>query len=161
MGKMWYKWGVAIGLIWFCNSLTHPIAEAAPKQRLKPIAHKPVQEINFQSGRQWWLVQVEHRPIQHKKGRMKPFIQFNISDSLAHGFSGCNSFSCPIYIDTSGNYRFGQITNTLLACMEEKTENAFMNGLINARKMVIMGAELYLVNENSHTLLKFRLTTAP
>ncbi len=158
MTKLILKLGVVVSLLCFLEAMNCIPTKAANRPLLRPLQQKRAQEFNLQSGRQWWLVEINQKAYQGKKGRRLPFIQFNMADSVAYGFSGCNSFQCPLILDVSGNYRFGIAQNTLLDCMEGHIESAFMLGLEKTVKLRLEGTELMLLNKQDLPLLKFRLT---
>lgn len=125
------------------------------------MAPKVEQNANFQSGRQWWLAQLDGKPYNHKKNKRRPFIQFNLKDSTAFGFSGCNSFYAPLIFDSIGNVSFGTATNTLIACMEPNPETLFMKALTQTKRIVVSSNELKLNTAMDRTLLVFKLSNQP
>lgn len=131
------------------------------QSRSKAMAPKVEQNANFHSGRQWWLAQLEGKPYNHKKNKRRPFIQFNLIDSTAFGFSGCNSFYASLIFDSLGNVSFGTATNTLIACMEPNPETFFMKALTQTKRIVVSSNELKFNTAEDRTLLVFKLSNQP
>lgn len=131
------------------------------QSRIKAMVPKVEQNGNYQSGRQWWLAQLEGKPYNHKKNKRRPFIQFNLIDSTAFGFNGCNSFYAPLIFDSLGNVSFGTATNTLIACMDPNPEALFMKALTQTKRIVVNSNELKLVTSEGSKLLMFKLSNQP
>lgn len=130
---------------------------ANPGSRVKKPQVNSANTFSLQAGRQWKLASLGTQAYNHHRGRRRPFVQFNLTDSIAYGFSGCNSFHCKLSIDQSGSIRFSDIQNTLIACLDENIEEAFVFGLQNTRKAKMVENELWLLDVSEKPLLKFQV----
>jgi len=93
----------------------------------------------------WLLRTLGEVRLPIDQGRRTPYLQFDdkTGANIAHGFSGCNSFTGS-YLVTGSTLGFDRLLSTTRACEDMRIENRFLDALQNTRLYLIESSWLIL-----------------
>lgn len=101
----------------------------------------------------WILTQMDDKDIS-PEGAIRQTLEFNVSEKTIAGFGGCNRIHGSFSFDHN-KIAIGQMTNTLMACINQASEDKFLAHL-NGQKLnfEIADNQLKLWNDKGSLLFK-------
>lgn len=104
----------------------------------------------------WRLVELRGKPVQYKNPEGKEiFIQLNSKDSLAFGYSGCNTFRGSYQLKEGNRITFSKMASTLMACPDMELESEFMKAIETADNYNFDGKTFVLNKARMAPLARF------
>lgn len=97
----------------------------------------------------WKLVELNGQPVTTKEGNREAFLILKTENNRVHGNGSCNTFNGGYELMEGNRIKFTRMATTLMACIDMKTEQEFMN--------VLETADNYNLTETTLVLNKARM----
>lgn len=102
----------------------------------------------------WVLKKVKNNSIDIKKLK-EIALEFNIKTNKFYGTDGCNRIFGGVVELTNDKLIFGPIASTRMACKNMKLSYEYLKQLKEVKSYKIENLKLYLLDNNSNTLLEY------
>lgn len=106
-------------------------------------------------GNRWVLVEMNGVPVQVSGSDKDAHLVFNTSEKRYSGSSGCNRMMGTYDMKSNGEVKFSPPAGTMMSCVDQAFENAFMKFFATVNRYEINNNELYL-KQDKNVVMKLK-----
>lgn len=108
--------------------------------------------------KKWILIELRGKPFEKKEGQKEGSIEFNMETGMFSGNNSCNNYFGQYELLEGDRIKFGQAGSTLMACIDNETEVAFMEVLTMVDNYNVVDGVLSLNRAKMAPLARFEIS---